>query len=104
MEGLQMKDNLLTEEQAEVQRVKEVVMKAIEGDVEKVARLIASKADGELFGKTEFDLRDLVHRLGSHALEATVDDRKKGGTRAAAQVAQTATVLPALWGGGRKRT
>ena len=104
MEGLQANAALSGEQEAEVDRVKEVVMKAVERDIEKVARLMVSKADRELFGETEFELRDLVQRLGSHALEATVNDRKKGGTKAAARLAQIATVPPALWRGGRGPT
>jgi hypothetical protein len=104
MEGLQTSDHVSCEERAEVERVKGLVMKAIEGDVYKIARLMASKSDKELLGKTEFDLRDLVHRLGSHALEATVNDRKKGGTRGAALPAQIATAPPVLSNGGRRPT
>ncbi len=104
MEGLQTSDHVSCEERAEVERVKGLVMKAIEADVEKIARLMASKSDRELLGKTEFDLRDLVHRLGSRALEATVNDRKKGGTRVAARPAQTATAPPVLSSGGRRPT
>jgi hypothetical protein len=104
MEGLQTNDHSCAEKQAEVERVKEFVMKAIESDLDRIAHLMVSKTDGELFGKAEFELRDLVHRLGSHALEATVNDRKKRGTKAAAQLAQTATVLPVLSSGGRRPT
>lgn len=46
----------------------------------RVAQLLANKADRELFGKTEFELRDRVHELGARALETAADERvKKGG-------------------------
>jgi hypothetical protein len=77
MEDLRTGDCVAADERTEVDRVKGLVTKAIEGDVEEIARLMVSKGDGELFGKTEFQLRDLVHGLGSHALEATVNDRNK---------------------------
>jgi len=96
MEGSQTNNQPTTEEQTEVERAKEVVMKAIEGDLTEIARLMVCKGDGELFGKTEFELRDMVHRLGRNALEAMVNDRKKGGTKAAAHLAQTAAGLPVL--------
>jgi len=104
MEGLQANSQPTTEERTEVERIKEVVMKAIEGDVTEIARLMASKGNGELFGKTEFDLRDLVHRLGRNALEATVNDRKKGGTKAAPHLAQIAASQRVLWSGGQRPT
>ena len=31
--------------------------------------------------KTEFEVRDAVHRLGAQALQAALDERKKGATR-----------------------
>jgi hypothetical protein len=42
--------------------------------------LLASKPDDQLFGATEFQLRDLVHRLGAKALQTAAQQRKKGGT------------------------
>lgn len=48
-----------------------------------IARLLASKSDGELFGDTEFELRELVHELGAKALQAATDERKKRGCRGA---------------------
>jgi len=39
-----------------------------------------SKQDHELFGEAEFQVRDLVHRVGARAIEAAVNERKKGGT------------------------
>jgi hypothetical protein len=42
--------------------------------------LLARKPDDQLFGPTEFQLRDLVHRLGAHALQTAAEQRKKGAT------------------------
>jgi hypothetical protein len=42
--------------------------------------LLMSKPDAELFGKTEFELRDRVHAIGAQALETALQERKKGGT------------------------
>jgi hypothetical protein len=42
--------------------------------------LLATKPDDQLFGATEFPLRDLVHRLGAQALPTAAQPRKKGGT------------------------
>lgn len=102
MEDVRTEARPADEQSAEVERVKGFVMKAIEADLTEIVRLTVSKGDGELFGKTEFELRDLIHRLGSHVLEAVVLDRKKGGIKAAAPLAHTATAPPGLSSGGRR--
>ena len=48
----------------------------------RLARLLAAKADSQLLGKTEFEVRDAVHRLGVRTLETALDERKKGATKA----------------------
>jgi hypothetical protein len=40
---------------------------------------LASKADPELFGKTEYELRDRVHHLGAEALQVAANERQKKG-------------------------
>jgi hypothetical protein len=46
-----------------------------------MAQLLASRRDEQLFGPTEYEVRDLVHRTGTTAIQAALDGRKKGGTR-----------------------
>jgi hypothetical protein len=41
--------------------------------------LLAGKDNSQLFGQTEFELRDRVHALGARALEAVADERQKKG-------------------------
>ncbi|OWK36942.1 hypothetical protein [Fimbriiglobus ruber] len=50
-------------------------------EAKRVARLLASKSDDQLLGKTEFELRDRVHELAARSLQTALDERKKGGTR-----------------------
>ena len=50
-------------------------------EAKRLARLLAAKPDDKLLGKTEFEVRDAVHRLGASALQAALDGRKKGGIR-----------------------
>jgi hypothetical protein len=45
---------------------------------------LASKPDGQQLGRTEFELRDQLHRLGAQALQTALNERKKGGIRAPA--------------------
>jgi len=75
----------LPEEQA--RRAKQLLdsLKAsTEHDLCAIAELLASKSDDQLFGSTEFQLRDLVHRLGAKALQTAAEQRKKGGIEARA--------------------
>lgn len=73
--------SLSVEQQAEAQRIVDIVMAKARVEIETAARLVVSKADPELFGKTEFVLRDAMHRLGACVLDAALEQRKKRGTR-----------------------
>ena len=101
MDGLRADSDLTPEESAEVQRVFELMRKATEAEVWRMARLMVSKKDGKLFGRTEFQLRDHLLRMGAQALQATVNDRKKGGTKAAAMSAPTVAGTRDSKAGGR---
>jgi hypothetical protein len=63
----------------EQQRVYELLREACDSDLRRMAILLADKDDSNLFGQTEFDLRDRVHALGARALEAVADERQKKG-------------------------
>jgi len=77
-----MSDPVLTPEQeAEAQRLAELVAAKTKAEVLQMARLLVSKTDRELFGKTEFELRDRCHRLGAHVLQTALDERKKRATK-----------------------
>src|SRR6266496_638104 len=50
----------------------------VEQEALDMARLLVSKKNHEILGATEFEIRDRVHRIGAHALEAALSERKKG--------------------------
>jgi len=104
MEGLQGEQGCGAERSTEVERVLALVMKAIENDVRRIAEAVVLKRDDELLGPGEFELRDKVLRLACHMLEAAVNDRKKGGTKAAARSVPTAAKTPASWSGEARRS
>lgn len=80
-----MSDPVLTPEQeGEAQRLAELVAAKTKAEVLQMARLLVSKKDRELFGQTEFELRDRCHRLGAQLLQTAVDERKKRATTAQA--------------------
>lgn len=49
--------------------------------LQELATLFASKPDSELFGQTEFEARDILHRIGAQAVQAAVDSHKRGVLR-----------------------
>ena len=76
--------DLTPQQHAEAQRLFEALQGPFLDEARRLAELLASKPDTQLLGKTEFEVRDAVHQLGAAALQAALDGRKKGGTRARA--------------------
>lgn len=76
-----MTDPELTPEQEEqaLQIEQELMSKARE-EIRTLSRLIASKEDAELFGETEFQIRDHLHEIGNQAVDLTLKARKKKDT------------------------
>ena len=72
----------LSPEQAELaERIFQDLRRATDSDLRSLAGLLASKPDRQLLGRTEFEVRDAVHKIGAKALEAALEGRKKGGTK-----------------------
>ena len=72
----------LTPEQVELaERIYQTLRQATDSDLRGLAELLASKSDRQLLGRTEFDVRDRVHKIGAKAFETALDERKGGGTR-----------------------
>jgi hypothetical protein len=67
------------EQEAEAQRIYERLRGAFEEELRTMARFMASKPNHQLFGQTEFELRDRVHELGARVLETAADERQKKG-------------------------
>ena len=72
---------LTPEQQIEAQRIEGILMELVRDDVRVIAELLASKPDHQLLGKTEYEVRDRVHRIGAKAIETALNGRKKGGTK-----------------------
>ena len=102
MEDARLLDGMTPEELAEVQRVHDVMLKAMDRELWQLAQFMVTRRDDQLFGETEFTVRDKVLRMGAQALEATVDDRKKRGTKGAASSAPTAARTRVSLAGGRE--
>jgi hypothetical protein len=72
---------LTPEQQNEAQRIERILMESVREDIRAIAELMASKPDRQLLGKTEFEVRDLVHTIGAKAIETALEQRKKGATK-----------------------
>lgn len=71
---------LTAEQEAEAERIEDIVLAQMRVEARRMARLLASKSNRELLGRTEFQLREACHRLGAAAIDAALEQRKKGGT------------------------
>ncbi len=81
---------LTAEQEAQAARIAAIISQKVQDEALRMARLLVSKPDAEIFGQTEFDLRERVHHIGAVALETALQERKKGGTRGPARLARTA--------------
>ncbi len=52
--------DLTPDQEAEAWRIYDILKAKVESDLMAVARLLASKSDSDLFGRTEFEVRDRV--------------------------------------------
>ena len=80
-----MSQSQLTTDQAELaERIYHSLRQATDADLRGLAELLASKPDRQLLGRTEFEVRDRVHKIGATALQTALDERKRGGIKAPA--------------------
>jgi len=81
MEAVMSQPLSSAEQEAEALRIYKTLRRASRQDLLALSRLLASKPDRELLGKTEFEVRDRVHEIGAKAVETALQERKKGGTK-----------------------
>jgi hypothetical protein len=74
---------LTAEQQLQADHFAALFLQVAKREALKFGELLASRADDQLLGKTEFDLRDLV-----------LEERKKGGTSAPASSVPAASQTP----------
>jgi len=72
---------LTVEQEDQAKRIAEIIGRKAQEEALVMARLLVSKTDQEFFGKTEYEIRDRVHRIGACAIETALQERKKGGTK-----------------------
>jgi hypothetical protein len=84
---------LAPEQEAEAQALAARLQPHVEEDLLALARLLVSKEDRDLFGETEFEVRDVVHRLGAKAYSTHLAGKKRA-TKVASSYARTAGKAP----------
>lgn len=67
---------LSAEQETEAKILEAKIQKAIQTEIADLARLMVSKSDRELFGHTEFQVRDLVLRIGAKVYEEHLREKK----------------------------
>lgn len=86
-----MEDELSPLQAEELERIVEIVLTSVEKDVREMARLMATRQKDQILGQAEFEVRDITHKIGARVVQATVEVRKKGGTKGRARPVPTAT-------------
>jgi hypothetical protein len=85
---------LTSEQQAEAERLSQLLVQIAQREATRFGQLIATSPDNQLLGRTEFELRDLLHEIGAAFLAAALEERKKGGTEGRASSAHTVKPTP----------
>jgi hypothetical protein len=93
---------LTVEQEAEAQRLTQQIQEECREDILALARLLVSKRESEIFGETEFQARDVVHRVAAKAFTIHLRE-KKTATVAAASSAPTASKRRSSKATGRRR-
>jgi hypothetical protein len=91
---------LTPEQRDEADRIEQRLLAVVGDEVRGIAELLASKPDRQLLGPAEFQVRDRVHKIGARAIEAALDERKKGGIRGPARDARVAAAPASSSAGG----
>lgn len=67
---------LSAEQEAEARRLAEVIAEATQEDFLRIARLLVTRKEADLFGQTEFTIRDIMLRAGAKAYQAHLGQKK----------------------------
>ena len=91
---------LTPEQRDEADRIEQRLLAVVGDEIRGIAELLASKPDRQILGPAEFQVRDRVHKIGAQAIQAALDERKKGATRGPAPDARAATAPVSSSAGG----
>jgi hypothetical protein len=74
---------LAPEREAEAQQLLVALREAVDDELLAIARALVATEEATLFGQTEFDVRDILHRAGAKAFQTYLAQKKTatGGPR-----------------------
>ena len=75
----QLAVKLSAEQEALAQRIYQKLRTKMDSELLDMARLMASKADHEIFGPGEFELRDRLNEVGATIVAESANERAKKG-------------------------
>lgn len=75
----QVSGELSAEQEELAQRIYARLRVKMDDELLAMARLMASKADHEIFGKGEFELRDKLNEVGATIVAESANERAKKG-------------------------
>lgn len=67
---------LSPEQEAQAQQLAQAIRQAADEELLAIARALVATDESTLFGDTEFDIRDLVHRVGAKAYQTFLAQKK----------------------------
>jgi hypothetical protein len=67
---------LTPEQDVEARALAEAISRASADDLLHLAQLLVSKPSDQVFGQTEFQLRDVLHKIGTKALNLYLAEKK----------------------------
>jgi hypothetical protein len=71
-----VRHHLSAEQEREAKLLEAKIRLAVEQEIADLARLLVSKSESDLFGETEFQVRDLVLRVGVKAFQEHLREKK----------------------------
>jgi hypothetical protein len=74
--SIMIRHRLTAEQEQEAKQLEAKIRLAIDQEISALARLLISKGESELFGQTEFQIRELVLHVGAKAFEEHLREKK----------------------------
>ena len=71
-----VRHRLSEEQEREAKLLEAKIRLAVDQEISDLARLLVSKSENDLFGLTEFQVRDLVLRVGAEAFQEHLRGKK----------------------------
>jgi hypothetical protein len=68
----------------DIRRLARELQEATAEEFAQMVRLLRSKPDGQVLGQAEFEVRDLAHKIAAKVVQAELNARQKGATKAPA--------------------